>query len=440
MGNNSNLYKLDGKVPLMQAIPFGLQHVLAMFVANITPIIILANVVGIDPTVSAALIQNCMIIAGIGTLVQLYPIWRIGSRLPIVMGISFTFLSVSLTIGTSQGMGVLMGAVIIGGILEGLLGLFAKYWIKLIPHIVAATVVTAIGFSLLPIGANSFAGGQGAADFGAANNWLVGTFTLLVCLGFQIFGKGFLRSLSVLIGLIAGYILAMCMGMVDFSGLSNAGVVSMPQILPFKPEFDLGATLSIIAIFLVSATETIGDTSALCSSALKRTTHKIEMGASVACDGFVSSIAGVFGCTPITSFSQNVGLAAMSGVINRFTIATGAGIMILGGIFPVVGHLLTTIPQSVLGGCTIMMFGSIMYAGFRMMANCGFSDRNMIIAALSLSIGLGFTQATGMFSIFPKIIQTVFAENCVAVVFLLAVLLNLILPKDHKENPKKING
>ena len=440
MENNSNLYKLDGKVPLMQAIPFGLQHVLAMFVANITPIIILANVVGIDPTVSAALIQNCMIIAGIGTLVQLYPIWRIGSRLPIVMGISFTFLSVSLTIGTSQGMGVLMGAVIIGGLLEGLLGLFAKYWIKLIPHIVAATVVTAIGFSLLPIGANSFAGGQGAADFGAAHNWLVGTFTLLVCLGFQIFGKGFLRSLSVLIGLIAGYILAMCMGMVDFSGLSNAGVVSLPQILPFKPEFDLGATLSIIAIFLVSATETIGDTSALCSSALKRTTHKIEMGASVACDGFVSSIAGIFGCTPITSFSQNVGLAAMSGVINRFTIATGAGIMILGGIFPVVGHLLTTIPQSVLGGCTIMMFGSIMYAGFRMMANCGFSDRNMIIAALSLSIGLGFTQATGMFSIFPKIIQTVFAENCVAVVFLLAVLLNLILPKDHKENPKKING
>lgn len=440
MEDNSNLYKLDGKVPLMQAIPFGLQHVLAMFVANITPIIILANVVGIDPTVSAALIQNCMIIAGIGTLVQLYPIWRIGSRLPIVMGISFTFLSVSLTIGTSHGMGVLMGAVIIGGILEGLLGLFAKYWIKLIPHIVAATVVTAIGFSLLPIGANSFAGGQGAADFGAAHNWLVGTFTLLVCLGFQIFGKGFLRSLSVLIGLIAGYILAMCMGMVDFSGLSNAGVVSLPQILPFKPEFDLGATLSIIAIFLVSATETIGDTSALCSSALKRTTHKIEMGASVACDGFVSSIAGIFGCTPITSFSQNVGLAAMSGVINRFTIATGAGIMILGGIFPVVGHLLTTIPQSVLGGCTIMMFGSIMYAGFRMMANCGFSDRNMIIAALSLSIGLGFTQATGMFSIFPKIIQTVFAENCVAVVFLLAVLLNLILPKDHKENPKKING
>ena len=201
--SKSNLYQLDGKVPLPQAIPFGLQHVLAMFVANITPIIILANVVGIGSDVSASLIQNCMIIAGIGTLIQLYPIWRIGSRLPIVMGISFTFLSVAIAIGTTQGMGVLMGAVILGGIIEGLLGLFPNYWTKLIPHIVAATVVTAIGFSLLPIGANSFAGGQGAADFGSVNNWIVGSFTLLVCLVFQIFAKGFFRSLSVLIGLAA---------------------------------------------------------------------------------------------------------------------------------------------------------------------------------------------------------------------------------------------
>lgn len=438
MENKSKLYQLDGRIPLVQAIPFGLQHVLAMFVANITPIIILANVVGIDSVTSATLIQNCMIIAGIGTLVQLYPIWRIGSRLPIVMGISFTFLSASLAIATTQGMGVLMGAVILGGIIEGLLGLFPNYWTKLIPHIVAATVVTAIGFSLLPIGANSFAGGQGAADFGSMNNWIVGSFTLLVCLGFQIFSKGFLRSLSVLIGLIAGYILAVCMGMVDFSGLQNTGIVSLPNFMPFKPEFEIGAFLSILAIYMVSATETIGDTSALCSSALNRSTHKREMGSSVACDGFVSSVAGLFGCTPITSFSQNVGLAAMSRVVNRFAIATGACIMILGGIFPAVGAILTTIPQAVLGGCTIMMFGSIMFAGFRMLANCGFTDRNMIIVAMSLSVGLGFTQAAGMFSIFPKMIQTVFAENCVAVVFLLAVILNLILPKDRtKENTVK---
>lgn len=439
--SKSNLYKLDGRVPVAKAIPFGLQHVLAMFVANITPIIILANVAGIDQTVSATLVQNCMIIAGIGTLIQLYPIWRIGSRLPIVMGISFTFLSVALAIATTQGMGVLMGAVILGGIIEGLLGLFPNYWTKLIPHIVAATVVTAIGFSLLPIGANSFAGGQGAADFGSFSNWLVGSFTLLVCLAFQIFAKGPLHSLSVLIGLVAGYIFAVGMGMVDFSNLQHVGILSLPNFMPFKPEFEIGAFLSVLAIYMVSATETIGDTSALCISALNRTTHKREMGSSVACDGFVSSVAGLFGCTPITSFSQNVGLAAMSGVVNRFTIAMGAGIMILGGIFPVVGTLLTTIPQAVLGGCTIIMFGSIMFAGFRMIARCGFSDRNMIIVALSLSVGLGFTQAAGLFSIFPQIVQTVFAENCVAVVFILAVILNLILPnKDGSENPKKMKG
>ncbi len=432
MSDINNLYQLDGRVPVGKAIPFGLQHVLAMFVSNITPIIILANVVGIAPGVSAVLIQNCMVIAGIGTLIQLYPIWRIGSRLPIVMGISFTFLSLSIGVATTQGMGVLMGAVIVGGIVEGMLGLVAKYWIKLVPHIVAATVVTAIGFSLLPIGANSFAGGQGAADFGSMNNWIVGSVTLVSCLVCQVFAKGFLRSLSVLVGLVVGYIVAVCMGMVNFYGITQQGIVSLPQFLPFKPEFNIGAILSIICVYLVSATETIGDTSALCNSALKRNPHKVEMGASISCDGFVSSVAGLFGCTPITSFSQNVGLAAMSGVVNRFTIATGACIMILGGIFPVVGYALTTIPQSVLGGCTLLMFGSILFAGFGMMARSGFSQRNMIISSLSLSVGLGFTQASDMFNLFPELVRTVFAENCVAVVFLLAVILNLFLPKEKE--------
>ena len=433
MKTMSDIYSLDGRVPVLKAIPFGLQHVLAMFVSNITPIIILANAVGLAAGVSAALIQNCMIIAGIGTLIQLYPVWRVGSRLPIVMGISFTFLSLSIGIAASQGMGVLMGAVIVGGIVEGLLGLFPDKWTKLIPGVVAATVVTAIGFSLLPIGANSFAGGDGAADFGSAQNWIVGTVTLLTCLLTQVFAKGFLRSLSVLVGLIVGYILSVCMGMVDFSGLKDVGVVALPAFMPFKPEFHIDAILAIVCVFLVSATETIGDTSALCSGALGRNVTNKEMGASVACDGFVSTIAGMFGCTPITSFSQNVGLATMSKVVNRFTIATGAVIMIIGGLFPAVGTLLTTIPQAVLGGCTIMMFGSILFAGFGMMAKCGFSQRNMIIVSLSLSVGLGFTQAAGLFAIFPDIIQTVFAENCVAVVFLIAVILNLVLPKEKEE-------
>lgn len=439
--SSENIYQLDGRVPVLKAVPFGLQHVLAMFVSNITPIIILANVVGIEKGLTASLIQNCMIIAGIGTMVQLYPVWKIGSRLPIVMGISFTFLSVSISIGLSQGMGTLMGAVIVGGIIEGLLGLCAKYWLKLIPHIVAATVVTSIGFSLLPIGANSFAGGQGSPDFGATQNWVVGSITLLTCLLTQVFAKGFLRSLSVLVGLIVGYVISLCLGMVDFSGLSNCSIIALPKILPFTPEFHLGPILSVVAIFLVSATETVGDSSALVSGALKRQIHKSEMGGAISCDGFVSTISGIFGCTPITSFSQNVGLASLSGVVNRFTIATGAIIMLMGGIFPPIGNLLTTIPQAVLGGCTIMMFGSILFAGFGMMAKSGFSQRNMIITSLSLSVGLGFTQATGMFKVFPQIVQTIFAENCVAVVFVLAVILNLVLPKDkgEKKNAQEAN-
>ena len=424
-----NLYQLDGRVPIGKALPFGLQHVLAMFVSNITPIMILAGAVGLDSAVSAALIQNCMVIAGIGTLVQLYPVWRIGSRLPIVMGISFTFLSLAISLAGAYGMGTLIGAVIIGGLVEGFLGLFVKYWIKLIPHVVSATVVTAIGFSLLPIGANSFAGGVGAADFGSLNNWIVGSVTLLACLLCQVFAKGFLRSLSVLVGLLVGYVLACCLGMVDFSGIAGQSIIALPRLLPFTPEFNIGAILSVVAVYLVSATETIGDTSALCNSALHRDPETKEMGSAICCDGFVSSVSGIFGCTPITSFSQNVGLAAISGVVNRFTIAIGAVVMILGGVFPVVGYALTTIPQAVLGGCTIMMFGSILFAGFGMMSRAGFSQRNMVIVSMSLSIGLGFTQATGMFAICPEIIRTVFAENCVAVVFLLAVILNLVLPK-----------
>ena len=423
-----NLYQLDGRVPLGKALPFGLQHVLAMFVSNITPIIILANAVGLDSTMSAVLIQNCMVIAGIGTLVQLFPVWRVGSRLPIVMGISFTFLSLAIGIAGTYGMGTLIGAVIVGGLVEGLLGLFVKYWIKLIPHVVSATVVTAIGFSL-PIGANSFAGGMGASDFGSMSNWIVGSVTLLACLLCQIFAKGFLRSLSVLVGLVVGYVLACFMGMVNFDSLSGKSIIALPRLLPFTPEFNIGAILSVVAVYLVSATETIGDTSALCNSALKRDPETKEMGSAICCDGFVSSVSGLFGCTPITSFSQNVGLAAISGVVNRFTIGVGAVVMIIGGVFPVIGAALTTIPQAVLGGCTIMMFGSILFAGFGMMSRAGFSQRNMVIVSLSLSVGLGFTQATGMFAIFPEIVRTVFAENCVAVVFLLAVILNLVLPK-----------
>lgn len=432
-----NIYTLDGRVPLHRAIPFGLQHILAMFVANIAPILIVAGVCGLTPQDTAHLIQTAMIIAGIGTLVQLFPIWRIGSRLPVVMGISFTFVSVFCYVGPKYGYSAVIGAILVGGLVEALLGFFAKYWRRIISPLVAACVVTAIGFSLLSVGANSFAGGVGSADFGSWQNWVLGGATLLSCILFNLFAKGYIKQLSVLFGLVVGYILAVCMGKVDFSALQDVAIVSFPQILPVKPTFRLDAIISVLMIFLVSATETIGDTSALTASVLKREASDKEISGSLACDGLVSSLSACFGCMPITSFSQNIGLIAMTKVVNRFAIAMGAVIMIIAGIFPAVGAVLATLPEAVLGGCTLMMFGTIVISGLQMLSDCGFSQRNITVAALSLSIGLGFTQVPEMFVIFPAIVRTVFAENCVAVVFLVSIVLDLVIPKERVAEPSQ---
>ena len=425
-----NIYSLDGNVPILQSIPFGLQHVLAMFVANIAPIMIVTGACGLSVHETASLIQTAMIIAGIGTLVQLFTVWKLGARLPIVMGISFTFVSVFCYVGPQWGYEAIIGAVIVGGILEGLLGLFAKYWRVIISPIVSACVVTAIGFSLLSVGANSFAGGVGSPDFGSAQNWILGLITLVCCILFNIFAKGHLKQLSVLFGLIVGYVAAIIMGKVDFSALEGIAFISLPEILPYKPVFNMSAIVSVVMIFLVSATETIGDTSAMTSTVLNREATEKEISGSLACDGLISTLSACFGCMPITSFSQNVGLLAMTKVVNRYTIATGAGILLLAGIFPAFGAVLATLPESVLGGCTIMMFGNIVISGLQMIGDCGYTQRNITIAALSLSIGLGFTQVPEMFNIFPGLIRTIFAENCVAVVFLAAIIMNLIMPKD----------
>ena len=427
-----NIYKLDGKVPVGKAIPFGLQHILAMFVANIAPILIAAGACGLSAAQTTNLVQCAMMIAGVGSLIQLFPLWKIGSGLPIVMGISFTFVSIFCVIGPEYGYGSVVGAILVGGLVEGTLGLFAKYWRKIVSPIVAASVVTSIGFSLLSVGATSFGGGSGSPDFGSWKNLLLGFITLLSCLLFQIFAKSYFKQLSVLFGLVVGYIVAACMGIVDFSALKECGVIAIPRFMPFTPEFHVGPIVTVILIFLVSATETIGDTSALAASALNREVTDKEITGSIACDGYISSLSALFGCLPITSFSQNVGLIAMTKVINRFTIATGAGIMILAGLFPIFGALLNTLPEAVLGGCTIIMFGNIVISGLQMISNCGFSQRNITIAALSLSVGIGFTQVPEIFSIFPDVVQNVFADNCVATVFLIAIIANLVLPKEKE--------
>ena len=427
------IYELDGKISVGKAIPFGLQHILAMFVANITPILIVTGVIKMPLEQSAALVQSAMIVAGIGTLIQLYPVWRVGSGLPIVMGISFTFVSIACVIGSKYGYGGILGAVLVGGILEGILGLCAKYWRRFVPPIVAATVVTSIGFSLLGVGANSFGGGFGNPNFGDAPYIIVGTVTLISCIGFNIVAKSFYKQLSVLFGLVVGYVLAYFMGMVDLSRMSDVSMISIPKLMPFSMEFHADAIFAFFLIFLVSATETIGDTSAMTAIGLKRNVTDKEVSGSITCDGLISSLSSVFGCMPITSFSQNVGLIAMTKVVNRFAIMTGAVIMILSGLFPALGVLLASLPESVLGGCTLMMFGSIVVSGVQMIAGCGYSTRNVTIASLALSIGIGFTQNPAIFKIFPNLIKNIFAENCVAVVFIVAIVLNLILPEDKDE-------
>ena len=426
-----NIYNLDGRVPVLKAVPFGLQHILAMFVANLTPITIIAAAGGLSQTEIAVLLQNAMFIAGIATLIQLFPLWKVGSKLPIVMGVSFTFVTVLSTVAVNYGYPAVIGAVICGGIFEGTLGLFAKYWRKIISPIVAATVVTSIGYSLLTVGARSFGGGY-AEDFGSATNLLLGAITLAVCLGWNILAKGYLKQLSVLAGLVVGYIAAIPMGKVDLSVIFSEGIVSLPKILPYAPEFHVGAIFSVAIIFMVSAAETIGDTTAMVSGGLNRDITSEEISGSLACDGYASVFSALFGCPPVTSFSQNVGLINMTKVVNRFTIATGACCMILAGLLPPVGNFFASLPESVLGGCTIMMFGTIMVSGIEMLAKAGFTQRNITIAALSLSIGIGFTSASeiGLWGIFPEVVQSVFSANVVAVVFVVSILLNLILPKN----------
>lgn len=263
-------------------------------------------------------------------------------------------------------------------------------------------------------------------------NLTIGTITLLACLLFNIFAKSFWKQLSVLFGLIVGYLVSLAMGMVDLSVLLENGVVAFPRFLPVTPEFNINAIVSVFIIFLVSAAETIGDTSAVVSTGLGREVTEKEISGSLACDGLLSSISGLFGCPPVTSFSQNIGLVAMTKVVNRFTIMMGAICMILAGFFPPIGAFFNSLPESVLGGCTIMMFGTIMVSGVQMLAKAEFTQRNIIITALSLAIGIGFTSASeaDIWKVFPQMVQDIFGGNCVAVVFVVSIILSIALPKD----------
>ena len=330
----------------------------------------------------------------------------------------------------------MVGAIIVGGVFEGILGLTAKYWRKIISPILSACVVVSIGLSILNVGVSSF-GSSAKYSLGSWQNLLVAAITLAAALIFHTTLKGVAKQLYVLLGMIVGYVVAVCFGMVDFAGMTQTirelGVVAVPQLFAYTPKFQMGTILSFCLVFIVSAVETIGDTTATCTGGLGRDITDKEISGSLCVDGFASALSGgVFGCSPITSFSQNVGLISMTHVVNRFTIMFGALAMILGGLFPPIGAFFTTLPDCVLGGCTVIMFGSIMMSGIRMMQDAGLDQRNVLIAATSLCLGVGVTQVEGFFDNLPPVFGEIFAGNMVAGVFVVGLILELCLPKDPK--------
>ena len=433
-----NIYQLEGRVPIGKAIPFGLQHVLAMFVSNVAPIILVASVAlyngeSFTAVEVARLIQNAMMIAGIGTLIQLYPIWKVGSGLPVVMGVSFTFVSAMMVVA-ARDYGLMIGAIIVGGCIEGVLGLTVKYWRRFVAPIVSACVVTTIGFSLLGVGINSY-GASDAYEFGSWQNLLVGTITLVSCLVFQALAKGFWKQLYVLFGLAVGYVAAIFFGMVDFSSISSTveelGIVSLPMLLHYTPKFQLGAIVSVTLVFFVSAAETIGDTTAVCTGGLGRDITEKELSGSLCCDGFISAVSGgLFGCTPITSFSQNVGLVAMTKVVNRIALASGAVFLILCGLIPKLGALISIMPQAVLGGAAVMMFSSIVVSGIQLITKEKMTPRHLTIVSVALGVGYGMGANSGILAQAPQALQLICGESGIVPAAFVAILLNVLLPKN----------
>lgn len=455
-------YELNGKVPLSQAIPLGLQHVLAMFVGNLTPLLIITGACGLGSgsefaSVQLSILQNAMLIAGIVTLIQLFSIGPVGGNVPIIMGTSSGFIGVFNSVAASMGGGVLaygaiMGASIIGGLFEGVLGFFLKPLRKFFPPIVTGTVVLSIGLSLISVGINSFGGGNNAKDFGSMENLLLALFVLVVILAVKHTAKGFLASSSILIGIIAGYLAAIAMGFVlpttgvtpdgveytkawvlNWDKVAQADWFAIPKLLPVKIVFDLRAILPVLIMFVVTAVETVGDISGVMEGGLGREATDKELSGGVICDGVGSAFAALFGVLPNTSFSQNVGLVAMTKIVNRFILATGAVFLILCGLIPKLGALISIMPQSVLGGAAVMMFSSIVVSGIQLITKTPLTARNLSIVSVALGVGYGMGANTNILANAPQQIQLIFGGSGIVPAAVVAILLNILLPKEKEE-------
>jgi NCS2 family nucleobase:cation symporter-2 len=454
-------FQFEGKMPLSQAIPLGLQHVLAMFVGNLTPLLIITGTCGIASgefaDLQVVLLQNAMLIAGIVTLIQLFSIGPIGGKVPIIMGTSSGFIGVFSSVAATMGGGVLaygaiMGASVIGGIFEAVLGFFLKPLRKFFPSIVTGTVVLSIGLSLISVGVNSFGGGSSAKDFGSLENLLLGLFVLIVILVVKHTTKGFLSSSSILIGIIAGYIVAMIMGAVlpttgvtadgveytkswvlNWDKVAQASWFAIPKFLPVKLVFDARAILPVLIMFIVTAVETVGDISGVVVGGMGREATDTELSGGVICDGLGSTLAAIFGVLPNTSFSQNVGLVSMTKVVNRFALSMGAIFLILCGLIPKLGALVSIMPQSVLGGAAVMMFSSIVVSGIQLITKGPLTPRNLSIVSVALGLGYGIGANSSVLAGLPQSVQLVFGGSGIVPAAVVAILLNILLPKDEAD-------
>lgn len=469
MKKNSTPYDFEGRIPLSQAIPLGLQHVMAMFIGNLTPLIIVMGLCGLTADAGfgdlrTALLQNAMVMAGIVTLVQLFSIGPVGGKVPIVMGTSSGFLGVLNNTVAACGGGILaygaiMGACIVGGIFEGVLGMFLKPLRKFFPAIVTGSVVIAIGLSLLGVGINYFCGGSGKADYGSLQNLFLGFVVLIVIILLKHFAPqdSVLSSAAILFGILAGYAVAVVMTLVlptvginadgaeytyswvvNFEQIKNAAWIAVPSFLGFGALSDLhvvfqaNAIIPIGIMFIVTAIETVGDISACIEGGMEREATDTELSGGVICDGLGSSFAALFGVLPNTSFSQNVGLVSMTKVVNRFAISMGAIFLILCGFCPKIGAIMSVMPQSVLGGAAVMMFASILISGIQLITKEPIGSREITIISVAIGLGYGLGATNGATSQLPYYIQLVFGGSGIVPCSLAAILLNIVLPKNSK--------
>ncbi len=422
--------------PIGQAIPLGLQHVLAMFASNVTPSIIVAGAAGLafGGAEQIYLIQMAMLFAGVATLLQTIGMGPIGSRLPIMQGTSFAFVGVLAGVAATQGLSIALTACIIAGLIHFALGSIIQSIRFMFPPLVTGLVILAIGLYLIPVAIKYSAGGaadfqMAAESFGSLMHWSVALTVVVVSLLCKFLTKGLISNAAVLIGLIAGYIVAMLMGMVNFGGVAKSAWFQVPEVMPYGFEFSLGAVIGVTLVSIVSAIETVGDTSATTKAGAGRDATDEEISGATYADGLGTAVAGVFGGLPNTSFSQNVGIVGMTGIMSRHVVTIAGLIMIICGLIPKIGAVISSMPLPVLGGGVIVMFGMVAAAGMNMLSTVKMSRRNMIIISVSLAVGLGLNLVPTAVQYLPGIWKTL-ATSAVAPTALLAVTLNLVLPVD----------